>query len=619
MRYGVKYERRFQNSTTEAPSRPKGFPMRFLMTLSVALGLFCSAPAAMAAENDDKIVTYLTSADELIADAKHIIVDLAQEDKAWESSVLPNIEIWLFGVNPSKAVGLDVFFDAEIGRALEFHVPIANRKDFLNNNLGAVDITTRQDRKNKDLYEVGGVSEGWLLFTKAGDGQEYGSIVTNKANLPTKSPTGKFEVFQKAGYEAGLRWSALEATKAQREKGFARMLSEVMSNVKKRPEETAAQFEMRKLTVEQNATRLTRMLSNTSELMAGWSTDVKAKKYGGSSTMTGLPGSDVEKNIKAIGTVPSKFAMVTTPDNSAMSARVMLPLAEVYQAEQAQTYTASLNSLKERIDGKEDISAEEKTARKKLAEHVIQIATDSLKLGWLDVYAELVPSQGSLYTGVVGVRVQDSSLAKSIVELLPDAQKGWTVKTDTAEESGAKIHVVDMRAKLPITLKTYFGEAGEAVVATGEQTVWIAVGPEGMARLKAALQASTGTGDGVNTPLKVAMHVQPALEIGKSLTEDRDIELFRTLKEGSLFKGPAQETGEKKDGKKDEERRVNRNALKNFKWHETALKALAGGNDVVTIEITRKEDALLGELKCEEGVMRAIGKVIAKFAVEMLQ
>ena len=36
------------------------------------------------------------------------------------------------------------------------------------------------------------------------------------------------------------------------------------------------------------------------------------------------------------------------------------PLAEVYQKEQAEIYEASLKALKERIDGKEDISAEEK-------------------------------------------------------------------------------------------------------------------------------------------------------------------------------------------------------------------------------------------------------------------
>ncbi|HVJ66426.1 MAG TPA: hypothetical protein VM510_00505 [Caulifigura sp.] len=593
--------------------------MRYLLSLSVALGLIGSVPAARAGETDDRVVTYLISADELIADAKHIVVDLAGEQKAWENSVLPNLEIWLFGVNREKPVGLDVLFDADKGRVLEFHVPIANRKEFLNNNLGDVGVVSKQDRKNRDLYELSEVIEGWLLFTKAADGQEYGSIVTNKANLPTKSPVTKWDLFKKAGYEAGLRWSALEATKAQRDKGFDKMLSELTSNLKKRPEETQAQFDLRKLTVEQNANRLSRMLSNSAELMAGWNTDAKARKYSGSSTMTGLPGTDVEKNIKAIGTVHSKFATVATPDNSAMSARVMLPLAEVYQTEQAKTYETSLTALKERIDKKEDVSADEKTARKQLSEKVVKLATDSLKLGWLDVYAELVPSQGSLYTGISAVRVQDSAVATEIVNLLPKAQAGWTVKTDVAEEAGAKIHLVDMKAKLPETFKTYFGTAGEAYVATGDQTVWVATGPEAMTRLKAALAAAGGKGEAVNTPLKLVMHVHPALQIGKSLTEDRDIELFRTLKEGSLMKGPSQETSDKKGAKKDEERRVSRNALQNFKWHDTALKALEGGKDMVTLEITKKGDALTSEMNAEEGVMKAVGKVIAKFAVEMLQ
>jgi len=589
--------------------------MRYLLTLSVALGLACSSTLAQAGENDDRVVTYLVSADELIADAKHIVVELAGEKKAWEESVLPNLEIWLFGVESSKPVGLDVLFDPETGRVLEFHVPIANRREFLNSNLGDVGVVTKQDRKNKDLYELSDVLEGYLLFTKSPDGQEYGSIVTNKANLPTKSPTAKFDLFEKAGYEAGLRWVALEASKEARDKGFAKLLSEVTSNIKKRPDETAAQFELRKLTVEQNATRLTRTLSNTAELMAGWATDAKARKYGGSSRMVGLPGTVVEKNIEVIGTVPSKFAAVTTPENSAMSARVMLPLADIYQTEQARMYKASLATLKERIDGKQGLSDEEKAARKELSSKLIQLATDSLKLGWLDVYAELVPSK-TLYNGVIAIRVQDSKVAREIVELLPKSQKDWTVKLDA---EGSKIHAVDMKGKLPSTLKTYFGETGEGYVATGDQTVWIAAGPEALDRLKAAIQASGTEGKGESAPVKIVMHVHPALQIGKSLTDDPDIELFRTLQEGSLFQGAPAASEEKPGKKKDEERRVNRNALQNFKWHDTAIKALEGGKDVVTVEIKKDGNALLGEIKAEEGVMTAIGKVIAKFTVEMLQ
>jgi hypothetical protein len=591
--------------------------MRYLLSLAAALGLAFTTSVARADENDDRVVSYLASPDELIADVKHIVVDLANEKKAWEDVVLPNLEIWLFGVERSKPVGLDILFDPQVGRALEFHVPINNRKTFLNSNLGDVGVVTRQDRKNRDLYELSDVLEGWLLFTKSPDGQEYGSIVTNKANLPTKSPTGKFEIFKKAGYEAGLRWVALEATRSERDKGFNKMLSEVTSTIKKRPDETAAQFELRKLTVEQNANRLARLLSNTSELMAGWSTDVKNKKYGGSSTMTGLPGTNVEKNIQSIGTVPSKFATVKTPEDSAMSARVMLPLAEVYQTESARFYEASLKALKERIDGKEDITAEEKAARKNLAEKLNKLLTESLKLGWLDVYAELVAS-GPLYNGVLGVRVQDSATAREIVELLPQSQKDWAIKLDAAEESGTKIHLVDMKGKLPATLRTYFGEAGEGYLATGEQTVWLAAGPEALERLKAAIKAAAAEGNADNSPVKVVMHVQPALQIGKSLTEDRDIELFRTIKEGSILKG-RQGAEEKPGKKKDEERRVNRDALANFKWHDTAIQALEGGKDVVTLEVKKDGNALLGELKAEEGVMTAIGKVIAKFAVEMLQ
>jgi len=86
-----------------------------------------------------------------------------------------------------------------------------------------------------------------------------------------------------------------------------------------------------------------------------------------------------------------------------------------------------------------------------------------------------------------------------------------------------------------------------------------------------------------------------------------------------MMKGGQAQAEDKPGKKKDEDRRVSRNALQNFKWHDTAIKALEGGKDVVTLEVKRDGNALLGEMKAEEGVMTAIGKVIAKFAVEMLQ
>lgn len=598
--------------------------MRRLFSLSAVLGLLFAAPLANAADNDDRVVTYLQSADELIADLKHIVVDLGGEENAWNKSVLPNIDIWLFGVDQARQVGVDVLFGGETGRMVEFHVPIKptpkGRKDFLVDNLGNVGIDARVDPKNRDLYKLTSVLEGWLLFTKT-DGKDYGSIVTSQANLPKHNPALRYDVFKKAGYDAGVRWVALAATKAQRDQDFAKLLSEVTSNIKKRPDETASQFELRKLTVELNTTRLTRLLSNTAELMAGWKTDTSAKKYTGSSRMVGLPGSTVEQNISLMGTEPSKFAKVTTAENAAMSARIMLPLAEIYQTEQAKMYAASIDALRDRIDRKEDLTAEEKTTRKELAEKIIKIASESLSLGWVDVYAELVPSPGSLFTGLSAVRIKDSSIATSIVEMLPRAQKGWTVKMDAAEESGVKIHLVDMKGKLPSTLKTHFGENGEAYVAAGEQTVWIAVGPDALPRLRAAIQASLSSGGTAaeNKPVQVAMHLHPALQIGKSLMEDKDIEIFRTLNQGTMLKSKDSGGALGKKDKPDEERRVNRNALQNFKWQETALKALEGGQDSVTFEVTKDGSALLGEMKVEESVMRAAGRIIAKFTVEMLQ
>lgn len=597
--------------------------MSLCRNLTVACGLFVSGSAVFAGApdnpDDGKVAAALASADRLIEDAKYLVVDLAKEQKAWDDAVYPNIEVWLFGVNQTLPVGVDVIFDADVGRRMQSYIPIANRRAFLMNNLNAIDITTRPVPGKKNLYELGGVKEGYLRFTEEKPEPKYASMSLLQVELPADmaDPQPKLNSLLEGGLDASARWSATSEQADKREKGFAKLKQNLLEAIKKRPEESAAAYELRRLTVEQQSDRITKFLINSAELKLDWICDPETKRFEGTSRLIGLPESDVAQGIAKIGTEKSLFAKVKPTESAVLTSRILLPLSEKNRADQAKFYQTWLAAWKEGIDDRKETSAEEKQARKDMADRVVKVLTDGLALGWIDSCGEMVASDGGLFTGVMGIRVKDSKDVISVLEVLPQVQAGWKVEMNVGTEVGVSLHKLDLKEKLPKSLKEYFGESGLMMVGTGEGVMWVAAGPNAESAIKSAINTAAAEGgeEVPSDPLTITMKMHPVLKFLNAVMKDEDIEIVRSLNQHQLL----QRRADNKPEREDSERRVQRGALQNFNWQDPAIEALAAGNDEVEITIRKKDETLLGSFKVREGMMRATGKIVAKFCSEVLQ
>ncbi|MBX3444958.1 MAG: hypothetical protein KF774_21335 [Planctomyces sp.] len=575
------------------------------------------APAQEAPSDDGRIVAVLANSQELIDDLRFIVADLAGAKSAWEDDVFPNIDVFLFGVDKQEPVGADVVFDADSGRRLVLHIPVDDRPVFISDNLNAADIITKLVRGQRDLYQLSGVFEGWMRFTQPSGMPRYASISTKPEDIPEgmPSPKKKYTPILAAGGDAAVRWFATAENAGKREKGFETLKQNLLEAVKKRPDESQAAFELRRLAVEQQADRLSRLLTNTASLSADWRTDVRARKYGGASSIAGLPGTQLAAAIASIGSEESRFARIADGAGAVLTSRVLLPVTEDYRTDQKRLYDAWLASWSETVDRKEGPTPDEKAARKQLAEHVVQLLSDSLQLEWLDTFAEIAPSEGDLYTALIAVRVHDSSLVLPILEILPQVQQGWQVELNAFEEQGVAVHRLELQEKSPKSLTEFFGESGILYVATGEQTLWVAGGLNAETSLRSAISSAAAAGGRPASadPVQVSMRVRPALRFIKTLLEDEDIQFVRSLNQSRLLKN----TERKEDAESDEEdssRRVSRDALKDFAWQDAALEGLSEGNDSLRLHVRKDGEALLGEMDVEEGVIRAVGFVVVEFA-----
>src|SRR4029079_5948561 len=106
-------------------------------------------------------------ADDILQDLEHVIGGLAGKKREWDANVLPNIEIFLFGVDRTKPVRYDQLVGGKEGRREQMMVPVANLKEFITDDLDPIDIITNPDKKDKSkcLYNLtGGGYPGFMRY-----------------------------------------------------------------------------------------------------------------------------------------------------------------------------------------------------------------------------------------------------------------------------------------------------------------------------------------------------------------------------------------------------------------------------------------------------------------------
>ena len=80
-----------------------------------------------------------------------------------------------------------------------------------------------------------------------------------------------------------------------------------------------------------------------------------------------------------------------------------------------------------------------------------------------------------------------------------------------------------------------------------------------------------------------------------------------------------------KDGKPKVKRESKKNqknpweTLQNMRWEDDAIVALAGMDDLIDCHIRNEDGKLTGQFDVKAGMLKVVGRLIAKFAKENLQ
>lgn len=589
-----------------------------LMARLVALAVLAVPMSGRAVAEDTsppRVVVVLSSSDAILADLEHMVVDLAGRKTDWEKSVFPNIDIFLIGVDKSQPVRYDQIIGGEGGRREQLMVPIANLTEFIKDNLDPIGIVVRQDRRQKDLYRLSEVYEGWMRVK-----ENYARFARKEhpedvpSDMPHPSQTHKELLAQ--GYDVAVELDNSRTSPEDRQAAFAAFRDNTLAGIQKRPDETEEAFQLRKTNSAQSLETLERLFVESSRITIGIATDTKKSVGSGKLVLAPRPDTPLQASLKAMAEQPSRFAAVPRAEDPVLSGRLNFALDEMLVRQMRELYGLLRPVVQQRIDKTENLTEDQKTARKEVSNILLDILTASLDLGKVDGVVEVTQQSSGKHTGVMAVCAAEGGRAAKIVELLPASDSAYRTEMNIDQAGQVDIHKVTVTEGYPKALQQFFGDSGEVYVGTGPDTVWLSVGEGALEALKAGIAAAgeaAPEGPVDPTVARLDLDLLPVLQLMNQLRKDGDFDLMATLKRRGLVEEPPPEGTDESSPAAD-----TRRMLQDFEWRDAAIQALDSKADRLHLELRRVEDRLEGEATIERGILKALGEVIAKFARENL-
>lgn len=587
---------------------------------SLCLG---TAAAVTRAEQPAKFFSGLSSADSLMKDMEFLIVTLAKQEAVFNKNVKPNIEIFLIGVNPAKPVGMNYLFDAEIGQRMMLQIPVLDLKDdFIAGNLDPIGIDAQKDKKDKTLYKLDG--ETFKGFMRAPGNGSYASISKKAEDVPAAliGPDVILNPLLSKGHDFVAFSDNSEAEGKVRAAAFKKLKENRIAGMKKNTNETQEAFDLKKLIIEQQVDSIGQLFAETQKIEMGWTTDADKKLGQGVGHWTALPNTDFAKWVGKLKETKSAFGSLTPSEKAVFTARVNMPISETNLVNLSKVYEASPAVIRQQIEKETDLSEDEKKARIAVAETGLEALNKALESSVLDLHLEIAPSVEGKHSFVLGIQSIDNRAAiEKLVDQLGKVKAGWSSKTNIEAVGETKFHSFTA-AKAPQALLDFYGGDGTVYVAAGPEFVGFATGLGSMDVLKTvAAAAAAGQPKALDSFVDIRFHALETLRVNHAFMEEKDFDMLQIMKNFG-FRREKTSTEPARPGERKPAAGTGAagklSALKSFDWHQTAIDAMSGGNDLVTIQMKLVNDALDSNVEMNEGVLTGLGAVIAKFAKENL-
>lgn len=593
-----------------------------LAASAMAPALWSQQVSAADPPKTTRIIAGVTSADEVMGSLEHVVVKLADKKKVWETTIKENIEIFLIGVSTKLPVRFDVMMAEEEGMQQQMSVPLQKLDDFLKDNLDPIGIEFKRSLTDKDLYKLSGnVYEGWLRNVTAEGKPAYAVIYPKEDGVPKgmTHPQEQHETLAKAGVLAFVKLNNAASGAESRKKAFEAYTKTVFKDFQKLSTETQDEFALRKRMREQSLAVTQQWFMEVKDLQLIANVDRQKNEMPAELQFSALPDTNLYKEIESLATKKSLFGAITAPDNAVLTARIFMALDDNRTAGYRQIIELMRPVMQKRLADDANSSAKEKAARQKAMTGFFDAMKESLSTPLLDAFIDVYPTNGK-HTIVMAVETSAQAKILEVVDTLEDVREAWKLEKNVDKVGDIAIHKLNLQEKTPQALLDFYGNSRAVYIAVSPKAIWVAGGEESLNGLKSRLEAAAKPEQPAfnGTIFALKMHAQPVIKNIHEVLQQSDLQTLKSL--NTLNKAAAAEPPAKDAKQPARPGGAGGAKLKGFKWQETAIAAMQGLNDEVELKLVRTGPGELnGKGNSHQGVLKALGAVIAKFAEENLQ
>ncbi len=379
-------------------------------------------------------------------------------------------------------------------------IPIADEKAFL----GLIENLDAKAEKDKDgVYEVKSANLPVPVYFRFAHRYAYATaqnkdaIDKDKILLPAAVlPAGKVPVVSLTVHIDQIPQKLRDIAVSQVETALDAAKDE------KKDDETPEQHKAKGEVLDVVKARVVAVLKEGGHVALRLDVDEKAKELSAELALSGSKGTQLAKDIAALGERKSVVAGLVGPD-SVLSFTLNLPNDEKFAA-------AMQTVVKEEI--RKDIAKEQNKEKKEGAEKMFKAFEPALKFTDAEWAIDLRgPKAGGLYTLVGGQKVADGAkldkAIRDVVAQMAEKERG-EIKFDAEKADGVAINTVSTKDS-DEGFKKAFGD-GPAYFAVRSDAIFVAVGEGALEALKAALKAPPKVSQPLQFEVAIA-HVAEAM------------------------------------------------------------------------------------------------------------
>ncbi|HAA51397.1 MAG TPA: hypothetical protein DCE43_16890, partial [Planctomycetaceae bacterium] len=562
-----------RNNRSPSKERDVPRPTQILTTLVFLLAL-TSPRWAQAQDHAPKVSAVLHSADRLLEDLK-LLSDLTTttEKKQWDN-ISGIIETFLFGIDTKKPIGIEVLLGGE-EEEYRFALPVSNLKEFIDENLGGFEITSR--KIGTGLYRLSENKDtlGYMRHRKG-----YASISESRAALNVViDPVARAAALAPRRHSVGGLIKNKPEGQAARRKAFVSIRNNLQSAIKTRKDETPSELALRKELRAYELGEAERFVVESESLALGFRIDPKTRQAVLDLDLSAIEGTSLDKSIGSLSKTPSHFASVPSPEDSILSFRIHHPLDEFRKTSLQAVLTATRNAIQGDINRTASTTDDQKAASIKVLDTIVATVQSSLQKGILDAFVEVSPTADGNNVMVAAIRTIQGDRLRSALTTIPNSTLATDVKVDVSKAGGVAIHELTLPASFHDDFAKIFGPNKTILIGTSPDAAWCAAGP---GALKALTQAITERAKpGAANPVFVDL---------------------------SVTAGPWLTAYDKRMGTKG-----------GAADRKLALTAFSKGQDTIAFQLRRDKARVLGQITLGTGILRFLGKKMAQFSKENLE